>query len=257
MAESFLTGNEKALIEIENVTFAYDREAVLENISMKVFRGNFLALIGPNGAAKSTLIKLMVGILKPKSGTVRLFGKDIKLFREWKKIGYVSQYAAQFNTAFPTTVQELVASGYYEGFGRFLSLSKTKDAVYEALKAVGMEALSNKLVGELSGGQRQKVFLAKALVKKPELLILDEPTTGIDAISRQEFYELLSDLNKKGMTVVIVTHDIGVALEKAGKIGCVRDKRVYVHENTEEVTEEHITEVLGYKKPISAFSGRD
>jgi len=257
MNQKLLPENKEPVAEVENVTFSYNKEPVLENISLKVLPGDFLALIGPNGAAKSTLLKLIVGILRPKAGAVRLFGQDVRLFRDWGRIGYVSQYAAQFNTAFPTTVQELVASGYYEGFGRFLSFSKTKDAVYQAMEAVGIKDLFNKLMGELSGGQRQKVFLAKALVKRPELLFLDEPTTGIDAASQSEFYELLSHLNKKGITIVIVTHDIGAAFDKAGKIGCVRDKKVYVHENTEEVTQEHIAEVLGYKISFGAFAGRD
>jgi len=210
--------------------------------------GDFLALIGPNGAAKSTLIKLMVGLLKPRTGEVRLFGQDVRGFREWNRIGYVSQQAAQVNTAFPATVEEVVASGFYTGFGNFFDNARRRRAVEHAAELVGISRLSHRLIGELSGGQRQKVFVAKALVKKPEALFLDEPTTGIDAASQREFYKLLMELNRhEGITVVIVTHDIGAAFDKAGRIGCVRDRGVYIHNNTEEVTQEHIAEVLGYR----------
>ncbi|WP_245984824.1 metal ABC transporter ATP-binding protein [Biomaibacter acetigenes] len=236
------------VVKLTDVTFAYNGTPVLENINLSVQVGEFLALIGPNGAAKSTLMKLMVGLLKPKAGEVRLFGQDIKRFCDWNRIGYVSQQAAHVNTAFPATVEEVVSSGFYSGFGKLFDSKKRQEAVEHAMKLTGISELSRRLVGELSGGQRQKVFVAKALVKNPEALFLDEPTTGIDAASQQEFYNLLMDLNRnEGITVVIITHDIGAAFGKAKKIGCVRDKGVYIHENTNEVTQEHIAEVLGYK----------
>ena len=238
------------VVKLIDVTFSYNGTPVLEGVSLSVKAGDFLALIGPNGAAKSTLLKLMVGLLKPGTGEIRLFGQDVRRFREWGKIGYMSQQAAHVNTAFPATVEEVVSSGFYSGFGRLFDGKKRREVVERAVDLAGIAGLSHRLIGELSGGQRQKVFLAKALVKKPQVLFLDEPTTGIDAASQQEFYRLLMDLNRhEGITVIIVTHDIGAAFDKAGKIGCVRDKKVYIHDNTDEVTEEHIAEVLGYRIP--------
>lgn len=234
------------VVKLTDVTFFYNDTPVLENVNLSVGAGEFLALIGPNGAAKSTLMKLMLGLLKPRTGEVKLFGRDIRRFSDWSKIGYVPQQVS-LNTAFPATVEEVVSSGFYSGFGKFFDRKKRQEAVEHAMKLAGISELSRRLVGELSGGQRQKVFLAKALVKKPEALFLDEPTTGIDAASQQDFYNLLMRLNRnEGITVVIITHDIGVAFDKAGKIGCVRDRSVYIHENTEEVTQEHIAEVMGY-----------
>lgn len=242
--------NKAEVVRLTDVTFGYNGTPVLEDVSLSVMEGEFLALIGPNGAAKSTLMKLMVGLLLPRTGEVRLFGRDVRRFGEWNRIGYVSQLAAQVNTGFPATVEEVVSSGFYSGFGKFFDTVRRRKAVEHALELVGISRLSRRLVGELSGGQRQKVFLAKALVKKPEALFLDEPTTGIDAASSQEFYTLLKELNRReGITVVIITHDIGAAFDKAEKIGCVRSGRVYIHNNTDEVTEEHIAEVLGYRIP--------
>lgn len=238
----------REVVGLSGVTFSYNGSPVLENVSLSVEAGDFVAVIGPNGAAKSTLMRIMVGLLRPKAGQVRLFGVDVRNFKDWHKIGYVSQQAGHINTGFPATVEEVVSSGYYGGFGRIFDGAGRREAVGKALELVGITELSGRLVGELSGGQRQKVFLAKALMKTPEALFLDEPTTGIDAASQREFYELLLNLNKnEGITVVIITHDIGAAFDKAKKICCVKDKTVVLHQNLDEVTEEHIAEVLGYR----------
>ncbi|WP_422446546.1 metal ABC transporter ATP-binding protein [Thermoanaerobacterium sp. DL9XJH110] len=240
----------REVVGLSGVTFSYDGGTVLENVSLSVKAGDFVAVIGPNGAAKSTLMRIMIGLLRPKAGRVRLFGSDVRNFKEWHRIGYVSQQAGQINTEFPATVEEVVSLGYYSGFGKVFDNAARKEAVKRALKLTGIAELSGRLVGELSGGQRQKVFLAKALVRSPEALFLDEPTTGIDAASQREFYELLVRLNKDlGITVVIITHDIGAAFDKATRICCVKNKKVFIHENTDEVTEEHIAEVLGYRLP--------
>ncbi|QSQ09131.1 High-affinity zinc uptake system ATP-binding protein ZnuC [Koleobacter methoxysyntrophicus] len=240
--------NSREAVRLKDVTFSYNDKPVLENVSLSVRAGDFLALIGPNGAAKSTLMKIMLGLLRPKTGEVKLFGQDVGRFRDWKRVGYISQQAGHINTAFPATVEEVVASGFYSGFGRFFNAFERKRAVKQTLESVGIYELSDRLMGELSGGQRQKVFLAKALVKKPEALFLDEPTTGIDTASQTEFYQLLLDLNKnEKVTIVIITHDIAAAFGKAKKIGCVRDRKVYIHEDINEITQEHIAEVLGYR----------
>ncbi|MDI3481665.1 MAG: zinc transport system ATP-binding protein [Tepidanaerobacteraceae bacterium] len=245
------------VVSLTGVTFGYNGTPVLKDVNLTVKAKDFIALIGPNGAAKSTLMKLMVGLLLPRTGEVRLFGSDVRRFGQWHRIGYVSQNAVRVNTGFPATVEEVVASGFYSGFGKLFDTAGRRKAVQQALEMTGIQNLSRRLVGELSGGQLQKVFLAKALVKKPEALFLDEPTTGIDAASSKEFYTLLKELNmREGITVVVITHDIGAAFDRAAKIGCVRNGKVYIHDNIDEVTQEHVAEVLGYRIPelSAAFS---
>lgn len=254
------TRKDKEIIKLSNVSFGYTNNLVLKDVSMYINRGDFLAIIGANGAAKSTLLKLIVGILKPKKGRVEIFDRDLKKFKDWKKLGYVSQQAAHINKSFPATVEEVVASGLYKGFGKYFSRDEKNKAVNEALEALDIGHLSRKLIGELSGGQRQKVFVAKALVNKPEILFLDEPTAGIDAKSQEEFYNILIDLNKnQNITIVIVSHDVGNIFDFAKSIACVRDKNIYIHENIDELTEEHIAETLGYRirRNGSRKGGRD
>jgi len=232
---------------MEGVYFSYNGRPVLEGVSLKVMEGDFLALIGPNGSGKSTLLKLMLGLLKPLQGRIWLFGQNLDSFRRWDMVGYLPQHAAAaFNPAFPATVEEVVASGYYKGWGS-LWRQEVKEAVFWALELVGIRDLAYRRIGELSGGQRQKAFLARALAKRPRALFLDEPTTGIDVSSKEEFFRLLEKLNREqGLTIVVVTHDIGEAFSRAKKIGCVRNQGVYIHEDITEVDQEHIAEVLGY-----------
>ncbi|OIQ08309.1 high-affinity zinc uptake system ATP-binding protein ZnuC [Moorella thermoacetica] len=236
------------VVRLTGVSFAYNGSDVLENVNLVVTAGEFLALIGANGAAKTTLMKIMVGLLKPRAGKVELLGQDIRRFREWQRIGYISQNAGHINTSFPATVAEVVASGYYHGWRGMFAARARQRAVQGALELVGIPDLAGRLVGELSGGQRQKVFLARALVSRPMALFLDEPATGIDPPAREEFYRLLEQLNRhEGLTIIIITHDVQAALARAQKIGCVRDRKVYIHTNVNEVDQDHLAEVLGYQ----------
>src|SRR5690554_6205411 len=201
------------ILEVKNVSFGYDRDLILENISLELNRGDYLGLIGPNGSAKSTLIKLILGILKPYRGSIKLFGEDIQSFKQWSRIGYVSQKATSFNKNFPATVEEIL---------RVNLKSKDQSAVNRALDIVRMGAYKKRLIGNLSGGQQQRVFIAKALISQPELLLLDEPTVGIDISSQELFYEILDRLNKNyQMTIILVSHDIGVITEKVNRIACM------------------------------------
>jgi zinc transport system ATP-binding protein len=217
------------VVELEGVTFAYDRTPVLEDVHLRIPPGDFFAIIGSNGSAKTTLVKVMLGLLRPKAGRVLLFGKDVRHFEDWHEIGYVSQMASQVNLSFPATVEEVVASGYYTGFGKFISPGRTQ-AVQRALNQVGILELSRRRIGELSGGQRQRVFLAKALVKDPRVLFLDEPTTGVDAKSRKEFYALLGQLHREGTTIVMVTHDLA-SLGKGKTLCLVKEGQVEIRQD--------------------------
>ncbi|MFY9218500.1 MAG: metal ABC transporter ATP-binding protein [Tepidanaerobacteraceae bacterium] len=234
----------KEIISLKDVTFSYNGSPVLKDVSLSVAKGDFLAILGPNGSAKSTLLKVMLGLLVPQAGEVRIFGEKPAQFGEWNRIGYVSQQAANINTSFPATVEEVVSSGYYTGLGRFFDGARRKAASKAALEALKISDLSKRLIGQLSGGQRQKVFLARALVRRPEVLFLDEPTTGIDAASLQEFYSLISELHGQDMTIVMVTHDIESAVKMATKIVYMMDGKATLYEDTGNFLEIFTSKIL-------------
>ncbi|MFE6135067.1 metal ABC transporter ATP-binding protein [Bacillus sp. NPDC057893] len=226
------------ILEIEGLTFRYEDRNVLEDINLQVPKGAFLGLVGPNGSGKSTLLKCLLGVLKPKQGSIRLFGIDSKKFKEWNKVGYVSQKASSFNSGFPATVFEVVSMGLVSKKGLFRFFTKADNAkVEKAIADVGMSEFQGRNIGELSGGQQQRVFIARALVSDPELLILDEPTVGIDVKNVASFYEILEDLNKRlGITLILVTHDMGAVTEKVTHVACL-NQHLHFHGNVEEFRE--------------------
>ncbi|MEM5015690.1 metal ABC transporter ATP-binding protein [Metabacillus indicus] len=223
------------IIDVQSLTFTYERTAVLEDIHFTVREGDFLGLVGPNGSGKTTLLKCMLGLLKPDNGNIKLFGQDIRKFKDWHRIGFVSQKASSFNTGFPASVYEVVASGLTSKLGLFKKLNHAHhQKVKEAIGAVGLEELTNRNIGELSGGQQQRTFIARALVSDPDLLILDEPTVGVDAQTVQSFYEMLQRLNKgMGITLILVTHDVGTITDKVTHVACL-NKHMHFHGNTQE-----------------------
>ncbi|MCM3611278.1 metal ABC transporter ATP-binding protein [Planococcus sp. MERTA32b] len=218
------------LIEIKDISFEYEETKALENISMKVEKGDFLAILGPNGSGKSTLLKIMLGLIKPTKGSIKLFGVDSKNFKHREWIGYVSQKSNSFNSGFPATVEEVVAGGLAKKAGLFRRLPRTVDEdVLEALKSVGMEAFLHRGISELSGGQQQRVFIARALVAKPKMLILDEPTVGIDHQNVQAFYDMLAALNReKNITLVMVTHDVDTVTDRISHVACL-NQTIHFH----------------------------
>lgn len=250
----FSNTENKEIICLEDITFSYDQNPILEEVNLSLKEGDFIAVIGPNGAAKSTLLKIMVGLLKPQKGKVKIFGSDIRHFKNWHHIGYVSQQASQINTAFPATVQEVVSTGYFTGFVNMFKISEKNNAVNKALEIAGIQELSRRKIGELSGGQRQKVFLAKALVKKPKILIMDEPTAGIDVASRQEFYGLLKNLNTQyNITIVVVTHDINEIMDKVKKICCVKNKKAIIFDNNDSKAKRYIADTMEYTNFLNSL----
>lgn len=194
-------------IKVENLSFYYDDEPVLENVSYQVDPGEFVILTGENGAAKSTLIKATLGLLKPSSGQVTIAKQNTKGGK--LRMGYIPQQVASFNAGFPSTVLELVNSGRYPNGKWFKKLTERDHAhVKKALEAVGMWNMRHKRVGELSGGQKQRISLARIFANDPDLFILDEPTTGMDERSRNNFYELLQhSAHEHGKSILMITHD--------------------------------------------------
>lgn len=196
-------------VKVRNVTFSYEETPVLENISFDVEKGDFLAIIGPNGGGKSTLLKLMMGIMKPEKGEIRLFGKDPGLSDT--VIGYVPQETGH-NLDFPVTVLDVVLMGLLHRrnrWQRYDSFSRQK--AFEALRKVGMQEYAQRRIAELSGGQRQRVLIARALCSDPDILMLDEPTASIDFNGQREIFDLLERLNEK-MTVIVVSHDMSMVM---------------------------------------------
>jgi zinc transport system ATP-binding protein len=209
------------LISVTDVAFGYGDVPVLDSVSIDVEPGSFLGLVGPNGSGKSTLLDLMLGLRRPDEGSVSLFGEPAHEFEAGERIGYVAQDASKAARNIPITVREVVEMGRYprQLFGRFSAADRR--AVEEALEQVGITDLASRRVGRLSGGQRQRVFIARALASEADLLALDEPTVGVDAESREEFYSLLHDLNATGLTVILIEHDIGVVTTYATDVACI------------------------------------
>ncbi len=244
--------DERILIRIRKVEFRYWRDPVLVDVDLEIHAGDFLAVIGPNGSGKTSLIKVMLGLLQPTRGDVSLFGTPIRDFRGWEKIGYVPQKATHFDPYFPASVQEVVAMGLVAvGHRRRLRSGERESLVLGALESVGMDSMKARPIGELSGGQQQRVFIARALVSSPEILILDEPTAGVDAEAQNRFYGMLDRMNREsGLTVVFSTHNVGVVNRHVNKVACI-NQRLYFHGSHEEFCEtDHLLEAVGGKAHI-------
>ena len=194
-------------VSVENLSFSYDNEPVLENISFTVEPGEFVILTGENGAAKSTLLKNILGLLTPKQGKATIATVNTK--GETLSIGYAPQQISSFNVGFPSTVYELVASGRYQQDRWFQRLDKEDhEHIERALKSVGMWDERHKRIGELSGGQKQRICLARIFATDPDLFVLDEPTAGMDKTSRERFYQLLHhSCAHHGKAILMVTHE--------------------------------------------------
>lgn len=197
------------MIEIEDLSFSYGEQKVISGLSYTVKERDFLGIIGSNGAGKTTLMKMIVGLLPPTSGDIRLFGQSVRKFKDWERIGYVPQKNA-FNPLFPATVREVVLSGLYNNKNLIRRVSKAQHRQCDdALEVMRIQDIADKRVGQLSGGQQQRVFLARALINHPDLLILDEPTVGIDAETQAGFFELIFHMHAHHhMTFLMVSHDI-------------------------------------------------
>ncbi|MFX3633621.1 MAG: metal ABC transporter ATP-binding protein [Candidatus Pristimantibacillus sp.] len=197
------------VISLEDVTFSYQQQQVITGLDFSVKERDFIGLIGSNGAGKTTLLRMIVGLLKPDSGNVRLFGQPVAQFKQWERIGYVPQKNS-FNPLFPATVREVVLSGLYSRNKIFKSISKNDQIkCNDALHAMKIEDLATKRIGQLSGGQQQRVFLARALINNPSLLILDEPTVGIDTETQEGFFHMIKHMHQHhNITFLMVSHDM-------------------------------------------------
>lgn len=224
----------------ENLTFSYNRYPVVENVNVTVYERDFVSMVGPNGGGKTTLLKLMLGLLHPSSGRVRIFGKPPEDAR--RRIGYMPQHA-HLDPQFPVSVMDVVLMGRLGHTRRFGPYTRTdREFAEEALKELRMWEHRRAHFSALSGGQRQRVLIARALASRPDLLLLDEPTASLDLAVETELYELLRSLTER-LTVVVVSHDIGFVSHYVTRVICVK-QHVVIHP-TSEITGEVINELYG------------
>jgi len=213
-----------SVIEIKNLSFSYHKQKILENINLTVNEKDFLAIIGPNGGGKSTLLKLILGINTVKNGSIHTFGEVPK--KNLSKIGYVPQNT-NVNTDFPIKVIEVVLMGHIGTKQPLFGYAKEETmCAMGALSQVGMEKFAHVKIGELSGGQRQRVMIARALCAHPKMLILDEPTSSIDIDGQKQIYELLKELNSY-ITIIVVSHNVSVIMKYANTVVHINKKLTY------------------------------
>lgn len=214
-------------IALEGVSVVLGGQRVLDDVSLTIEAGDFVGLVGPNGSGKTTLLRTMLGLQQSSEGTVRLYGQRAARFHGRERIGYVPQHAVHVDARFPASALEVVLLGRVGRRGLLRRLTKhDRAAALAAMRDVGVEHLASRPIGAMSGGQRQRVFLAKALCSEPEVLVLDEPTTGIDPGAREEFYNLVDSLNhERGLTILFVSHDVP-ALEMTAHRLVVLNQRV-------------------------------
>jgi zinc transport system ATP-binding protein len=239
--------NGAEVVRLENVWAQYNSEPVLEDINLSIGQEDFLGIIGPNGGGKTTLLKLILGLVTPSRGKVSVLGKSPQKSRT--NIGYVPQ-TTTFDHNFPINVGDVVLMGRYGSTGLFKRYQKAdNNAAQQALEMVGIAGLQKRQIGKLSGGEQQRAFIARALVSQPKLLLLDEPTASVDPAMQTEFYELLNRL-KKQMAIVLVSHDISAVSVYVDKIACL-NRQLYYH-GSKEISPE-ILEAT-YKCPVQMIA---
>jgi len=229
MTEAEQANSNNAIVKLENIWMRYDGVTVLEDINLSINHGDFLGIIGPNGGGKTTLLKVMLGLIKPTQGQVTYPGHTLEQGR--KLTGYVSQHNL-FDRDFPASVWDVAIIGRCKSTGLLKRYSKAdKKATEQALDTVGMIDLKDRQMGKLSGGEQQRVFIARALATEPELLLLDEPTASVDTTTQTDFYELLENL-KQDISIAIVSHDLSAISIYVDKIACL-NVQLYYHGSTE------------------------
>ncbi|MBP5360768.1 MAG: ABC transporter ATP-binding protein [Bacteroidaceae bacterium] len=218
------------LIHIDHATFAYDNNVALQDVTLTIYDHDFLGVIGPNGGGKTTLVKLILGIMQPQQGSVTYYDVDGRPAQSIP-IGYLPQYTT-FDFRFPITVEEVVKAGMLAGKSMtYRFTAKDRQRAQEMLQLMELDTLAHRPIGELSGGQRQRVLMARALATQPRLLVLDEPSTYIDRDSENQMYSMLKTLNKQ-CAIVLVSHDMGAVIQTVRNIACVNGT-VHYHPATE------------------------
>ena len=213
------------LIEIKNLKFGYNENLILKNINLDLEEGDFALISGENGSGKSTLIKLILGELKKDKGFIKIFGIDMEDFKNFDKIGYVPQVNESIKVAFPISCREYVGLNLYKEFSLINTIKKSsKSKVENTFSTLNIKKLIDKPFNKLSGGQAQRVMIARAMVNNPDILILDEPTVGIDSQSKEEFLDLLVHLNTHHkISILMISHEMDMVSDYANKIFKLRE----------------------------------
>lgn len=208
------------IISVKNLSVAYGLNSALQSVSFEVNAGDYIGLAGPNGAGKTTLAKALLGLIPIQAGIIEIFGENLRDFRGWNKIGYLPQKGSAFNPLVPATAREIVGLGKLSEKKFPKRFSKSDELIVnQTLESLDIEELADSLFSELSGGQQQRVLLARALVCNPQLLILDEPTTALDPKSRDNFFNLLKNINQQNQVAIIyITHDLPSIAAQANKL---------------------------------------
>lgn len=236
------------LVKIKNLYAGYNKEMVLQNVNLTIEQSDFIGLIGPNGGGKTTLLKTILGLLEPKMGTVRVMGNPPKNSRQ--EIGYIPQFAV-FDTDFPISVEDVVLMGRLSPKRLFSPLNQEDRAIaLEKLQWMDLLDYKDRGMKELSGGQRQRVYIARALTTEPKLLLMDEPTISVDTESRTRIYDLLHEINKKKVTILLISHDLNVISSYVKTIGCL-NRELYYH-GEKEITDEMLKS--GYNCPVDLIA---
>lgn len=232
----------KQVIDVDRLTVDYGKNRALDRVCLVVNEGEYLGIIGPNGGGKSTLLGAIIGTVRPTAGQITLFGGNAREGRS--RLGYVPQFAA-LDRAFPITVGEVVATACLgSGLHPFRRIGREERRTCdEMLDGVGLAGFGPRLVSELSGGEFQRMLLARALAKRPDVLLLDEPTSGVDPATRAQIYELLEKKNREGMTVVMVTHDMLAVASSVRRLACL--SRTLVYHGEPELSEDVATAMYG------------
>jgi zinc transport system ATP-binding protein len=238
-----------AVVELEKASVSYSNGfQALVQVTLQVHDGDFLGLVGPNGSGKTTMISMILGLVKPTTGSVKLFGEPLNR-RNLRRVGYVPQKTMLSDTIFPSTVFETALMGRVVQAGVLHRYSRADyRKVEDELEHLSIHDLRNRKISELSGGQSQRVLLAKALASDPELLILDEPTSGVDTRTAAEFYDTLKHLNRDhGITVMLVTHDIGLVTKLSNRVACLNGGVCFQGSTHDLLTNPSVlSEVYGY-----------
>ena len=238
---------EQIPIRFVETWFSYDSDPAVRDINFSITPGEFAAILGPNGSGKTTLMKLALGLLKPTSGQVLLFGEPAETFTNWQKVGYVPQRTQATESRFPASVREIVNFGSYSGFDPLSIFKRDKsNRVEEAMEMAGIAHLAPRRVSDLSVGQQQRMLIARSLVRRPDLLVMDEPVAGVDAAGEEQFHTMVRRLNRDlGITIVMVSHDIGAVMREATTCACI-NRDIVFHGPVHQIDAQALSGLYGF-----------
>ena len=246
--------SDKIFLELNNITYSYSNQtSVIDGIDLNIAKGSFIGLIGPSGSGKTTLLKIITGLITPLHGTIK-FNDKLLSSKNKPKIGYVPQVES-VDWNFPVTVEEIVSSGIWNQSGIGPLINKhVKEKINSVLENLGLENYSKRQIRELSGGEQQRVFLARALIRKPDILVLDEPTSGVDYSARENILKKLEKINEFGITIVLTTHDISGIAKRIPWVLCLNKKIIVQGKPSDILTPENLLKIYGLTDPIDVKS---